>query len=83
MSMGRPPKTPEEQPVLVIKTAVRVYATEPELLAYFRQYKPGQYATAIKRAVRAGLLGGEAALLGGFNLPSAAEEPDDLDDFVG
>ncbi len=81
--MARPPKTLEEQPVLVIKTAVRVYATEPELLAYFRQYKPGQYATAIKRAVRAGLLGGETALLGGLNLPVIEDEPDDLDDFVG
>ncbi len=81
--MARPPKTPEEQPVLVIKTAVRVYATEPELLAYFRQYKPGQYATAIKRAVRAGLLGGETTLLGGLNLPVIEDEPDDLDDFVG
>jgi len=81
--MARPPKTPDEQPVLVIKTAVRVYATEPELLAYFRQYKPGQYATAIKRAVRAGLLGGETALLSGLNLPVIEDEPDDLDDFVG
>jgi len=81
--MARPPKTPDEQPVLVIKTAVRVYATEPELLAYFRQYKPGQYATAIKRAVRAGLLGGETALLSGLNLPVVEDEPDDLDDFVG
>ena len=81
--MARPPKTLEEQPVLVIKTAVRVYATEPELLAYFSQYKPGQYATAIKRAVRAGLLGGETALLSGLNLPMIEDEPDDLDDFVG
>ena len=81
--MARPPKTLEEQPVLVIKTAVRVYATEPELLAYFRQYKPGQYATAIKRAVRAGLLGGETALLDGLNLQVIEDEPDDLDDFVG
>lgn len=81
--MARPPKTLEEQPVLVIKTAVRVYATEPELLAYFRQYKPGQYATAIKRAVRAGLLGSETALLGELNLPVIEDEPDDLDDFVG
>lgn len=81
--MARPPNPPEEQPVLVIKTAVRVYASEPELLAYFRQYKPGQYATAIKRAVRAGLLGGESALSGGFNLPEGEDDVDDLDDFVG
>jgi hypothetical protein len=81
--MARPPNPPEEQPVLVIKTAVRVYANEPELLAYFRQYKPGQYATAIKRAVRAGLLGGESALAGGFNLPMEEADGDDLDDFVG
>ena len=81
--MARPPNPPEEQPVLVIKTAVRVYASEPELLAYFQQYKPGQYATAIKRAMRAGLLGGEAALSGSFSLPVIEDEPDDLDDFVG
>ena len=81
--MARPPNSPEEQPVLVIKTAVRVYASEPELLAYFRQYKPGQYATAIKRAVRAGLLGGETALLGGLDLPEGEADVDDLDDFVG
>ena len=81
--MARPPNPPEEQPVLVIKTAVRVYASEPELLAYFRQYKPGQYATAIKRAVRAGLLGGETALLAGLDLPEEEADVDDLDDFVG
>ena len=81
--MARPPNPPEEQPVLVIKTAVRVYASEPELLAYFRQYKPGQYVTAIKRAMRAGLLGGEAALSGSFTLPVAEDDVDDLDDFVG
>lgn len=48
--MARPPKAPEERPVLVFHAEVRVYPWEPELLAYFGQFKPGQYATAIKRS---------------------------------
>ena len=84
--MARPPKSPEEQPALVFHAEVRVYASEPELLAYFQQFKPGQYAIAIKRLARAALQGGDHVLWGAtLHAPTAieAEEADDLDEFVG
>jgi hypothetical protein len=84
--MARPPKSPEEQPVLVFHAEVRLYASEPELLAYFRQFKPGQYATAIKRLARVALQGGDHTLLGALpHTPAIFEtgDDDDLDDFVG
>ena len=56
--MARPLKPPDERPVLVFNTEVRIYVFEPELLAYFTQYQPRQYATAIKRPIRAALSGG-------------------------
>jgi hypothetical protein len=78
--MTRPVKPLDEQPVLVFNTEVRIYASEPDLQAYFQQFKPGQYATAIKRAVRAALSGGGLELGGQFVLPTAADDDDD-DDF--
>ena len=70
---------------MVLHAHLRVYASEPELLAYFRQFKPGQYATAIKRLARVALQGSDQTLLG--TLPHSlttveTEEADDLDDFV-
>jgi len=83
--MARKPNRPDDQPVLVIGAEIRLYRWEPELIDYFRQFKPGQYATAIKRAVRAALGGGHLAL--NVPLPGAPQEaegdPDDLDGFVG
>ncbi len=84
--MARPPKPPEEQPALVFHAEVRVYASEPELLAYFTQFRPGQYATAIKRLARVALQGGDQALLGAVlhaQTITEVETADDLDDFVG
>jgi hypothetical protein len=84
--MARPPKSPEERPALVFHAEVRLYASEPELLAYFSQFKPGQYATAIKRLARVALQGGDHALLGTLShslAASAMDVDDDLDDFVG
>jgi len=85
--VARKPKPPDEQPVMVIGAEIRLYPWEPELIKYFQQFKPGQYATAIKRAVRAALSGGELAL-GGLSRPSpgsaaADEEVADFDEFVG
>ena len=84
--MARPPKSPEERPALVFHAEVRLYASEPELLAYFSQFKPGQYATAIKRLARVALQGGDHALLGALShslAASAMDVDDDLEDFVG
>ena len=82
--MARKPNPPQDQPVLIIGAEIRLYAWETELLAYFGQFKPRQYATAIKRAVRAGLLGGETGLIAASIGPVAAEEDEaDLDDFIG
>ncbi len=81
--MARPPKSPAERPALVFHAEVRLYASEPELLAYFSQFKPGQYATAIKRLARVALEGGDHALLGAQSHAPAEAEVDDLDDFVG
>ena len=78
--MARPRKPPDERPVLVFNTEVRIYAFEPELLAYFAQYQPGQYATAIKRAIRAALSGGGHDLQGRLGLPIEVDD-DDTDDF--
>lgn len=84
--MARPPKSSAEQPALVFHAEVRVYASEPELLAYFRQFKPGLYATAIKRLARVALQGSDQSLLGALSHETAisnAEDTDELDDFVG
>ncbi len=78
--MARPLKPPDERPVLVFNTEVRLYAFEPELLAYFAQYQPRQYATAIKRAIRAALSGGGHDLQGRLELPIEVDD-DDADDF--
>ena len=80
--MVRPLKPPDERPVLVFNTEVRLYAFEPELLAYFAQYRPGQYATAIKRAIRAALCGGGLELGGLLPPPIAATADEDADDFA-
>lgn len=83
--MARPPKAPEERPALVFHAEVRVYPSEPELLAYFGQFKPGQYATAIKRLARVALQGGDNVLLGAALYPPALtddDNADDLDEFV-
>lgn len=78
--MARPVKSPEEKPVLTFNTEVRVYASEPEIAAYFARYKPGQYAIAIKRAVRAAVNGG--GLEQGGQVTISAEIDDDvIDDF--
>ena len=74
--MARPAKSPEEQPVLMFNTTVRVYANEPEIAAYFAQFKPGQYSIAIKRAVRAALSGGG---LGQGSQVAASDKVDDDD----
>ena len=81
--MARPAKSPAERPALVFHAEVRLYASEPELLAYFSQFKPGQYATAIKRLARVALQGGDHMLLGTQSHAPAEAEDDDLDDFVG
>ena len=82
--MARKPNPPQDQPVLIIGAEIRLYAWEPELLDYFRQFKPRQYATAIKRAVRAGLLGGDTTLISTSIKPTVDDEDEsDLDDFVG
>ena len=82
--MARKPNPPQDQPVLIIGAEIRLYAWETELLAYFGQFKPRQYATAIKRAVRAGLLGGETALIATSIGPTVDDEDEtDLDDFIG
>ena len=82
--MARKPNPPQDQPVLIIGAEIRLYAWETELLAYFGQFKPRQYATAIKRAVRAGLLGGETALIAASIGPTVDDEDEtDLDDFIG
>ena len=82
--MARKPNPPQDQPVLIIGAEIRLYAWETELLAYFGQFKPRQYATAIKRAVRAGLLGGETALISTPIGPTVDDEDEtDLDDFIG
>lgn len=78
--MARPTQKPEEQPVLIINTKVRIYASEPDIAAYFAQFKPGQYPIAIKRAVRAALSGGGL----GFSVQSVVvddADDDDLGDF--
>ena len=84
--MARQRKPPDERPVMIISAEIRLYPWEPELVAYFQQFKPGQYATAIKRAVRVALSGGDLAL-GVPVLTGAPEEseadPDALDGFVG
>jgi hypothetical protein len=83
--VARKRNSPQDQPVLVIDTEIRLYQWEPELLAYFHQFKRGQYATAIKRAVRVALNGGDL----GLNLPASGgakdseADPDDLNGFVG
>jgi len=83
--VARKPNPPQDQPVLIIGAEIRLYAWETELLAYFGQFKPRQYATAIKRAVRAGLLGGDTALIAASSGPVADDDKDeaDLDDFIG
>ncbi len=85
--MARPKKRSEELPVLKFHTIVRVYANEPEIAAYFAQFKPGQYASAIKRAVRVAMTGGGLNTGGQISLPGVADEEDDdvasfLSDFV-
>ena len=83
--MARKRNSPQDQPVLVIDTEIRLYQWEPELLAYFQQFKRRQYATAIKRAVRVAVSGGDVALTlpGAAGARPAEAEPDDLDGFVG
>ena len=82
--MARPVKPLTEQPVQIIGAEIRLYESEPDLRAFFAQYKPGQYATAIKRAIRAALSGGGLELGGQFTLPVAADEDEDdgFADFV-
>jgi hypothetical protein len=82
--VARKPNPPQDQPVLIIGAEIRLYAWEPELLDYFSQFKPRQYATAIKRAVRTGLLGGDTTLISTSIRPTVDDEDEsDLDDFVG
>ena len=83
--MARKRNSPQDQPVLVIDTEIRLYQWEPELLAYFQQFKRRQYATAIKRAVRVAVSGGDLALSfpGSAGARPAEADPDDLDGFVG
>ena len=83
--MARKRNSPQDQPVLVIDTEIRLYQWEPELLAYFQQFKRRQYATAIKRAVRVAVSGGDLALSlpGPAGARPAEADPDDLDGFVG
>ena len=74
---GRPHKKREEQPILTIHAEIRVYADEAEIAAYFAQYKPGQYAAAIKRAVRVAMTGGGLNIGGQTVLPGEADEEDE------
>ena len=80
--MARPLKPPDERPVQIIGPEIRLYGSEPELLAFFAQYKPRQYATAIKRAIRAALNGGGLELGGRVALPNAATADEDEDNFA-
>ena len=74
---GRPPLPKDQRPIR-IETALRLYpGRDDELIAYFAAFKPGQYATAIKRALLAGALVG---------LPASSSAPADdqieWDEFV-
>ena len=74
---GRPPLPKDQRPIR-IETALRLYpGRDDELIAYFAAFKPGQYATAIKRALLAGALVG---------LPTSSSAPVDdqieWDEFV-
>lgn len=82
--MARPAKPSAEQPVQIIGAEIRLYESEPDLLAFFAQYKSRQYATAIKRAIRAALSGGGLEMGGQFALPVTADDDEDdgFDDFV-
>ena len=80
--MARPLKPTDERPVQIIGPEIRLYGSEPELLAFFAQYKPGQYATAIKRAIRAALNGGGLELGGRLTPPIATTADEDEDDFA-
>ena len=80
--MARPLKPPDERPIRIIGPEIRLYATEPELLTFFAQYKPRQYATAIKRAIRVALNGGGLELGGLLAPPIATTDDEDVDDFA-
>ena len=80
--MARPLKPPDERPVRIIGPVIRLYGSEPELLAFFAQYKPRQYATAIKRAIRAALGSGGLELGGLLTQPIAVSADDDEDNFA-
>lgn len=75
--MGRKAKAAAEQPNVIVRAEVRLYAWEPELAEYFRQFAPRQYAAAIKRAVRAALSGGGLGLGAKLALPVADDADDD------
>jgi hypothetical protein len=84
--MPRPPKCSADLPVLVFNTEIRIYASEPDLLAYFQQFRPRQYATAVKLLARAALSGGGLSVgsspaLSGHRL-NEFDDHDGLDDFV-
>lgn len=76
MPAGRPRQKTEEQPVLTFHAEIRVYASEPEILAYLKQFKPGQYASALKRAVRVAMTGGGLNLGGQMSLPQDEDDED-------
>ncbi|MBK8113305.1 MAG: hypothetical protein IPK44_01650 [Candidatus Accumulibacter sp.] len=79
--MARPIADPADRPQRIIRPEIRLYTADADISAYLDQFPARSHPAAIKRAIRAGLTGGNLGL-GTVPVAAAPDNDTDFDDFI-